>query len=339
MEKFGILTYHRADNLGAVLQAYALQTALSVCSAESQIIDYCCEKVDGTEVQCGGLKALVYKGYHFWKHIGFARFRKQFLNLSEEYTKKTVSKCVENYDGFITGSDQVWNYECSGWDDTYFLPFVSDAKKYAYAASIGQYRFAVSEQEHVRKLLTDFSAISVREVSAQEHLHQFGVENVHVCPDPVMLLGAQQWKRLMSPRRTKKKYVFVYMIMHSEEVLRRAKEYAYSHGYQVICNKTSPEFILHGSPEDFLSWIFYAECVFTNSFHGTAFSLIFEKPFLAQTLCSDGRINGRVAEILKCVSVQQCAMEKAAEPLKPEARSALELLQQKGYRYLDEICN
>lgn len=339
-KKIGVLTFHRADNLGAVLQAYALQRVLSreFC-VDAEIVDYQCETVENDRKKSVGLKKLALNCYYALKHRGFERFRRDYLKVSSRYNRETVASCVDSYDAFITGSDQVWNYGCSGSDDTYFLDFTTK-KKYAYAASIGQFRFAPQDRGHVTALLRNFSGISVREASAREELRDMWPGNIKVCTDPVMLLSAKQWFEIMPKRLCRDKYVFVYMIMPSDIVMQKAEAYAKQHNCKVICNKTSPSFFMNGAPDDFLSWIYYADCIFTNSFHGTAFSLIMGKKLGAQTVCPDGKVNGRVSEILKQAKMEHCALENGmgGAPIDTLAET-LQGLQRESMAYLKWVCD
>lgn len=340
-KRIGIITFHRADNLGAVLQAYALQTVLqNSFSADVEILDYRCPWIEGDQKKAAGIKGAALKCYYYVKHRGFDKFRRKYLQMSPSCTEKDVSKCAAQYDIFITGSDQVWNYECSNWDDAYFLDFVpSNKKKYAYAASLGRYCFTLEEQSHVQQLLKDYSGISLREKSAAEQIKPLYSGELNVCADPVVLLTKAQWMEIMPSRLYPGKYVFVYLIMDSETVLSHAHAYAEKHGCKVICNKTSPEFILRGSPSDFLSWIHHAQCVFTNSFHGTAFSLIFEKPLVADILYPDGKPNKRVHEMLIRTGAEACALRKEMEQVHtPDAGDMLKEMRESAFGYLTRIC-
>ena len=341
MKKIGIMTFHRADNLGAVLQAYALQSAMKEnWNAEAEIIDYECPGVEGDKKRGNGLKGLLLQMYYYWKHRSVERFRKEHLILSEQCGADTIRNVSEKYDAFVTGSDQVWNYECSGWDDAYFLDFVSgNQEKYSYAASIGNYRFAETEKPHVQQLLQGYSGISVREGSAQVELETLGAQGIVQCPDPVVLLPMERWKEVMPGRRYRQPYVFVYLIQQDVNVMRSARAYAEAHHCKIISNKTSPEFILHGGPGDFLSWICHAECVFTNSFHGTAFALIFNRPLYADTALVNGKVNHRVKEILETAGAQHClAARMETDASIPNAQDALAQMRKTACGYLDRVC-
>lgn len=346
-KRAGILTFHDADNLGAVLQAYALCRFLNEqCGVSAEIIDYKCEKITETKYASkdkglkGFLKYIIKSVYYAIKRRGFNRFRKNRLDLSKKiYTKNNIKSCADSYDMFITGSDQVWNPECSGEDKTYVLDFVNDsAKKYSYAASIGNREFTRNDETWIRHM-SDYKGLSVREKSAAKRLADAGVEGVKVHSDPVTLLAEEEWKTVMSKRLVASSYVLVYLVLPDVNVMKRARAYAQKNNLKLISNKKSIEFILHNSPADFLSWIYNAEYVFTNSFHGTAFSLIFNKPLFADIEMGNGVLNSRVKDYLEAVDCSACSgadaeiydyIDKAKEKIEEMRKSAAE--------YLKEIC-
>lgn len=347
MKRIGIVTYHNADNLGAVLQAYALHTVLDeVCGIYAEVIDYRCDAVEATKYSKRGkgikeqLKALIMNVYYLIKHIGFTRFRKRYLKKSRKvFTSQNIHTSLHDYDAFITGSDQVWNLECSGGDNTYFLEFVPEnRKKYAYAASIGSYQFRENEVYHYSDLLARLDRISVREASAKVTLGQMGITDASVCPDPVMLLTRDRWLEIMPGCLCKQRYVLVYLILPDEEIVVKAEEYARKHKCKVISNKVSPEFIFHNSPGAFLSWVYYAECVFTNSFHGTAMSLIFDKPLAAKVETAEGCVNNRIKEILELTGAEKCIMAEGNDPKKAIENCKITKMRLTGVSFLQEIC-
>ena len=347
-KKAGILTFHDADNLGAVLQAFALSSVLeNECGVSAEIVDYKCKKITATKYpsRCGGIKdyikLLPMHVYYAVKRHGFKSFRKKMLICSEKvFTKENVKDGAKEYDFFITGSDQVWNPECSDGDSTYILDFVSDKrKKYSYAASIGNYELEKADSTWINAI-KDYQKISVREKSAAEQLNNLGISEVSVHSDPVILLSDEQWKSVMSKRIIFQKYVLVYLVLPDVNVMNQAKEYAEKHNCKIINNKKSIEFILHNSPSDFLSWIYHADCVFTNSFHGTAFSLIFNKQLFADIEMENGRINNRVYDLLSATDSLQCA-EKSIECkiCNNSAEKAFENMRKSSLKYLKSICD
>lgn len=345
--KIGILTFHRADNLGAVLQAFALQNTLKdKYLKQVEIIDYRCDAVERTrgvrkeQGFKGFIKNFLKSGYYAIKRRGFDRFRAENLEISHKvYTRNNIKESLDFYDCFIAGSDQIWNLECSSYDLTYFLDFVTACKrKFSYAASIGNYKFTEMEEKLIADHIKNLSGISVREESAKETLLDMGVGNVSVLPDPVFLLKEEEWKSVMKKRLYEGKYVLVYLIQEDVNVLKCAEEYARKNGFKLINNKKSLEFILHNSPDEFLSWVYYSECVFTNSFHGTAFSLIFGKDLGADIELKNGGINSRVYELLKKSYAEECIINKGISvPFKPEAEEYIEEMRNLAFEFLEKI--
>lgn len=346
MKKIGILTFHRADNLGAVLQAFALQhTIEAVCDAKAEIIDYKCDSIESTkDIKIRSIKDIIkyipMKAYYYIKHRGFEKFRKKELRTTPKtYDKSSIVSTLNDYDIFITGSDQVWNPDCSGNDFTYFLDFVTDdSKKVSFSASIGQYKFTDKNAYMASSLLKSFDNISVRESSALTELERMGITNgIELC-DPVVLLDEAQWKQQMSERLFRGRYVLVYLVLDDVNTLACAQEYAKAHNCKIINNKKSIEFIMHNSPAEFLSWIYYADCVFTNSFHGTAFSLIFNKKLASDIYLSNGEFNHRVRDFLKKTDATQCEINDSNRVGHiPNACEMLRIYRHKGIEYLQSV--
>ncbi len=347
VNKAGIITFHNADNLGAVLQAYALErTLVDACGVDAEIIDYRCEIIENGKFpqKPHSLKAtmkwpLMFL-YYGIKRRSFEKFRRRYLKLSQPYFKNTVAESADRYDLFITGSDQVWNMECSGDDTSYFLDFVpKDKAKCSYAVSLGSYKFKKSEKEQCKAMISEMKHVSVRERSTVGELEKIGIYGAEVLPDPVFLMEPELWHEIMPKKLYHGKYVFVYLILEDVNVLKSAKAYAQLHGCKIINNKKSMEFILHNSPAEFLWWIYNAECVFTNSFHATAFSLIFDRPLAADIQLKNGATNNRVNELLCHCEADRCII-KEDDPFGGygEADAHIKVLREKGIEYLRQIC-
>ena len=168
--KIGILTFHRALNYGALLQAYALQTALGKLGAEASVLDYrnpIIEKMYEYQsfFRQSGLKSkvkyILLGRAEKKRRAKFETYRKSYLNLSEQFSAEDVTKSVDLYDKFITGSDQVWNYDAHGFDKNFFLDFVDNrSKKYSYSASFGISRLDDRFKAAYKNLLDEFSALA-----------------------------------------------------------------------------------------------------------------------------------------------------------------------------------
>ena len=240
MKKIGILTFHGADNLGAVLQAYALCEFIDKeINFRTEIIDYECEEVEKTRYVQGGnfVKKIPLALYYRIKRHSFDRFRKKNLMLSSnKYKKENIKKCNTMYSTFVAGSDQIWNIGCSGNDTTYFLDFVEQEKrKISYAASMGTTEIEKEKVDELKNYLNSFDAISVREASSIKKLDL--PKDTSILPDPVFLLTLEQWRRVATKRKLKKRYIFVYLIQEDVNVLTSAKKYAKENECDIIINK------------------------------------------------------------------------------------------------------
>ena len=313
-KRFGILTYHNANNYGAVLQAYALQRFLKDRFGEEcvEVIDY----------QCEGVKRQRRFGYymkgqnplsgiiHFMgarKRINnIEHFCRNNISLSDKVESKSDLRNVsDNYDYLVSGSDQVWNRKWTGGEDTYLQDFYDDSKKKAsYAASFGIPELLDEWKEDYQKLMADFSFRSVREEAGRNIIkNNFGLDSdVHV--DPSVLLTGNQWDRV-ALRRTSinRPFVLAYMVPHQESVLRKAEEIAKTNDLKmvVVCRslkKGSGVYKGTTSVEEVIALFREAEYVVTNSFHGTAFSVIYQKKFFVELNNKIG-FNERSAQLLR----------------------------------------
>ena len=301
--RVGILTMHRVVNYGSALQAYATQHIVESMGYDSEIIDY--EYPNVFQYERGemppryGWKSRLAKAFGLsarWRKANkFETFRKEHLIMSGYYASPDGIKAAPpRYDIYMTGSDQVWNPTCGGLVDKlnpcYYLAFAhsNQYKKVAYASSLGSYRFNEEERVHVKKWLDDYHHLSTRELAGAEHLKEILGKDVKVVLDPTLLLDSEQWREVSRPTRVKGKYVLVYYIDEIAECVEYAREVADKNEWKVVMmSNTSSRFpgvdqnIPFCGPAQFL-WLFdHAEYVVTNSFHGTAFAVNFNRPFIS----------------------------------------------------------
>lgn len=311
--KVGIITFHRAMNYGAILQAYALQHAIEKLGHDSEIIDYRSQSIEESASPLRGFKKhsgfvtstkqLVFRAR---KNFGFYQFFNKYIHLSEKVkTNEELAALSDKYDSIFTGSDQVWNLGCSGNDSTYFLEFLEDSsKKNSYAASFGQDTLYDNGTVDFNKVLSDYNAISVRERSGVSIVKDVANRDAEVVLDPTLLLTESEWKGVIAKRPIREKYIFVYFLRPPKELLKYVDLLAEKTGYKVVNAKTSLDFFKKNSPADFLAWIYYSEYFVTNSFHGTVFSLIFKKKFAVE-LENKFETNVRSKELLEMVNIER----------------------------------
>ena len=195
----------------------------------------------------------------------------------------------EIYDAFVCGSDQIWSLQ--GFEDPYFLPFVSDPnKKIAYAPSMGQTGF-LREEKKLRflELIRDFRHLSVREEQGAKLIRELTGKEVKVALDPTLLMNSRQWDafiRKNTPHLTSKPYILCYFLGDSQRYMAYVRKLSVRMDmpYYVIPIAIKEARDDHAipfavGPEEFVSLIRDAAFVCTDSFHGTAFSINYNIPF------------------------------------------------------------
>lgn len=293
MKRVGILSFHRASNYGAVLQAYALQTAFHKIGADAEIIDYRCQEVENAHnpkffIKSHGIKSILRMPGKIKKYRVFDRFRKERLKLSEMANASNITEIESTYTILVAGSDQLWNDRFSGRDEQYFLPNNVGAHKYTYAISVGD----IYDPEFLRNNLVKYgdsiSTLSLRENSSLDFISSITRTKCRVDVDPTLLLSKEDWLSIAEKPKIKKPYILIYTVAEPDLLIEKAIQMSRLTGYQIIylnssfSNIPNVKKIRFSSPEGFIGWFSEAAYVFTNSFHGTAFSIIMNKPFVIE---------------------------------------------------------
>ena len=327
MKKIGIITYHRANNVGAVLQNHALQITLrKYCDVETcdvETVDYRnvlieqSNRIFTKKTLKEYVKLFVQLGSYIKREYCFNCYRKKYLKISEKrYTQKNIFESENEYDFFITGSDQVWNLSLNHFDYNYYLEFVSDADKCrAYAGSFGNFNFDKEALDKAIKLLKRFKYVTVREVSAKDFLERSGISAVTVL-DPTLLIDGTLWKRELELKEEKKaNYVFVYMVAYTPMLISKAKEYArrnnlsimvMHYGYKKISGVRNLRAV---SPKRFLEYLLNSDIVFSSSFHAICFSILFKKEFVFALDKSKVNNNSRIESLCSRLSLMNREVE------------------------------
>lgn len=301
MKKIGLITYHRALNYGSILQAYALQNYLNNYFS-CEILDY--QKPNQKEMyevfkKNNSLKNIIHniifsldKKFILNHRKSFKDFSNSNLLLSETInTRKDLELMNNKYDAFCCGSDQIWNISIEDFDESYFLDF-SNKYNFSYAPSLGKIKYFNPFERNIdiKYLLNKFDRISVREKSGQEMINKYTDKQLYVVLDPTLLIEKKQWDTLSSEKYPNEKYIFFYSIEYDEEAIDLVKKFAKKKDlpvYIIFSTGKTYKAMAKGfkrfkvaSPGDFISIIKHAEYVISTSFHGTVFSLIYEKEFL-----------------------------------------------------------
>ena len=309
--KIGIATFFESTNYGTVLQAYALQKYLLNLGYEAELIQIR-RDLKGSKQQNKEyvrrysliekviikLNSIFTKKSEIQKSEAFKKFRFNNLIISEDIFIGDNVEIFNRYDVLLSGGDQIWNPYHKTFSMSYFFSnAASSIPRISYGSSFGVKDIKEQQTlEDIKRELSRYYAVSVRETSGVALLKEIGINAVAVL-DPVFLLNQTQWLTMMEGlKKPKKKYCLVYsLIDFSMEDQKRIKDYAKKNHLQIrimpsnrrnMNNAFKKDFL--ASPEEFLSLIYYAERVFTNSFHGTAFSILFNKQFTLLNPSFDG---------------------------------------------------
>ncbi len=324
----GVITFHSAHNYGATLQTWALQKALKKVGAEPCVIHYHPESIDRLY-----RPTKIKNAADIWKYLTKKSFRVRIRRMKKKYEKYTTFlnqnlKLVGDYrtyeelqaappelDCYITGSDQVWNTDhTGGFDPAYLLEFAPAGKrKISYAASVGRERFLPQYRESFANSLRSFDELSVREESAQCGVSEAAEKPVSVVMDPTFLLSREEYDEIKVPIKRKERYILVYMMENNKSMIELANNISATTGLPIIQRKLNPifrneieSFYTH-TPGEFLGEIEQAEYVITNSFHGTVFSIIYQRPFISMLHSETG---SRTIDLLKSLGLESHILEK-----------------------------
>jgi len=318
--KAGILTFHEADSYGAVLQAYALQQTLSKLGADSEFVRIQMPQTAAPARSVTGAAAVFARRIQAEskkREALFADFRQKHMRISHTY--QPADPIDDEYDCFIAGSDQIWNFRIPGADARYFLPFAKPEKRYSYAASFGADALPEKAKAWAAGQLSQFQDISVREESGCRIVKELTGREAQVCLDPTLLVERADWESLTREENAEP-YVLAFLLKYDEALVAKAREEAEKRGAQlrVITAAFVPQLGMSAwnttGVTDWLCAIRNAQCVFTNSFHGMVFSMIFARSFHIQRLTGElSSRNGRLEELLSFLELSN-ALEDVVQP-------------------------
>jgi polysaccharide pyruvyl transferase WcaK-like protein len=326
--KVGVITFHSANNYGAILQTWALQKVLKDMGLDAGVINYHPDIIDGLydpmKLATGWrriakkLTLSIKNPVSLKRYKKYKAFNRKHLKLIGDFrTYKQLADAKLNLDAYIVGSDQVWNTDhTDGFDPAYLLSFAEAKKKrISYAASIGKEYFQPRFREDFKEGFKQFTAISVREKSAVNAVQELSGQKVDVVLDPTLLLKKEDYNDIKVPSPIKEPYILVYMIEKNEQVVKLANKLSISLGLPILQRRYIPGFKNQLEPfytadtGEFLGLMEAAEYVITNSFHGTVFSIIYKKPFISMLHTDTG---SRTKDLLEDLNLES-HMVKAAD--------------------------
>lgn len=299
MKKIAILTRKSTHNYGTLLQCYALQKVIASMDADVQTIDeqrLIKDYLDRKKPVRAkvSLKRKMYDRYEKIrsKYFGYQyrpQTKKLFIRFQQNHIRydrpRSTAYIDRKYDIIISGSDQIWAEAAEPILFPFYMQdFAGDDKvKASYAVSVGS-DYSPQNIPDVKRYLSSFDFLSVREPSSAEILKQYTDKEIVLSCDPVLLLPESNWSELAGDRNHEEKYIFCFFLANHEwyftKVDELLKEYPGRKVYFFSKKDIShPEYqqIPDSSPEEFLNYIKYADFVLTDSYHAFLFSMIFHK--------------------------------------------------------------
>lgn len=304
--RLGGLTWWR-NNYGSILQAYALQQELnSMPNISYEIINQYGKKIVSLDNLLDKIRTLGFRKTTqriVWK-FGMKKLRNRSINIqkfiderlkisSKQYTEKNIAEANSEYDGFVCGSDQIWNPTLAGLDSMYWLGFSNEGKlRFSYAPSIGVNDVSDDEARMIQENLNRFDAVSCREESGTQLLNRIvGKQVCETVLDPTLLVDRKIWDQ-MSVDYKSEPYIFVYMLRGTKKQRKLVELFAESVKMKIVTMpfmeaeypvwydfKFGDKKIWDAAPDEFISLIRNATYVFTDSFHSSVFSILYHIPF------------------------------------------------------------
>ena len=308
--KVGILTFHWANNPGALLQAYALTKIVKLLGHDVDIINYIPYPI--THVPSPNLWN-IRNGQYFaakLKNYSYAKFKQIYLNLSGPPVTNNheLAELSNTYDAIIVGSDQIWNLDITKLNTSYFLDFASNTncRLISYAASMGSENPPTKYDDIFTKYLPRFHHISTRELSAIKYVSKISGNRVTHVLDPTLLL--EDYSDIVNFPRFNKDFMLGYIIhnyAHADVLALKAQlgiKFVYigsgiARGWITPGLGRTRNFV---GPREWLGWIAKANCFYTGSFHGIAFALHYNTPFYTYPLKKN---NERINSLLELVGL------------------------------------
>lgn len=339
MKKIGILTLlYQNYNYGGTLQAYALTKYLCLNGYDARGILYngnnnIVYPTNKDKLQQYSKREILKKVYQkFESKVNnkkierliverkelFLDFQKRYIPVSPIYNDFDLPRVENEFDFFISGSDQVWNPNCAF--GLFLQTFVkNNRKKISYAASISRNSLSTYEAEKLIPCINQFQFCSVREKTAQKILQDNGIIDVEVVLDPTFLLTREQWNEIIPDKVEEEKYVLAYFFSDSKKYRSEIQEFCRKKNLKLyyipyakqeyVSTDAEGEGIQQEQvgPLEFLRLIRDAEVVFTDSFHGVALSINLEKEFIVferDLHNSNASMNSRIYDILKLFNLE-----------------------------------
>lgn len=331
----GIITFNRALNYGAVLQALALKDVCEDLGYDVHIVNYLKNVPDKRNnpfkdfFLAKNKKSAIFKlvrsmmsfPFDVKRRTAFENFRKVFLDESIACTTSEEIAAL-GYDVYISGSDQIWNYNITGgiFDPVYFGHISEKTKCIVYAASAHDTPFPLDKELEFKSMLENITCpISIREDKLSKYIGKLTDLQYPVVLDPTLLAGKAFLDKLPQGSKEAEPYILIYQIDSNPATDVSVKNLEKRFGCKVYTMTTPRLGSVHGrkgtaGPEDFLTLLRNSRFLVTNSFHGIALSLLLEKNFFVY---DNGGVMTRIDSLLDSVGLSDRKIKLIAD-IEPE---------------------
>lgn len=362
--KIATLTFHGSHNYGSVLQAYALSKQLELMGNEVEILNLRPQSQKDAYPRVPNFRRFVEKAFYFInkskldrRYDEYERFINNVLPTTKtEYASTEELITVDfDYDAYVCGGDQIWNPVCQDFETAYYLQFLdnnSKAKRISYSPSLGKTEFDDETEKKIGAWVQSFDNISVRETRGAKLVASLSGRTVDVVCDPVVLLDRKYWDELAVDPKINEPYMLVYFLENNHGNKDFVDELSQALGLKVVVLTEYLRDIIKpyikkydASPEEFVGLFKNASFVYTNSFHGTAFATIYNKPFISVIDADqENAVNNndsRKIDYLNLIGLQNRLVKNNLPPKEEllscdytEANKKIKEFREKSYKYL-----
>ncbi|MGX7075325.1 polysaccharide pyruvyl transferase family protein [Globicatella sanguinis] len=333
-KNIGISTVFTGYNYGSTLQAFAVQQIVKEIGYNPVLLNVKGSIFKGRDVRLGKLAIIAIRSLVNGRFIKtFGKYTESLSNEMPDGSKQLFQKFIKNemhpvwmskkqlkniaesssYKAFICGSDQIWNSSTFYIDPFYYLRYAPRNKRIAFAPSFGRNYIAKYNKKQIKKYISEIPNLSIREDSGVQLIKNLVGREPNLILDPTLILSKEKWESCLNLRGIiNKKYILCYFLNQpSEKVRELIKDYSKKNGLEII--QIPYEFSDNlGStngkvgPKEFIELIAHSNLVLTDSFHGTVFSINFNKPFYAfeRNYGNAEKQSTRISSILKKLSLE-----------------------------------
>lgn len=333
MKRIALVSVHNDPNYGSALQAYALAYAIKREGYECEYLNYTPAPshnslktrvkavVKSLLIKIGILKEAKSE-YSYWRTPEFKCQKQLFEDFHEKripcssrfYDPTTIKEANRQYDCFLVGSDQTWSpYVTIQKNNINFLDFVEAGKiKGSYAPSLGTCNLKEEYVEKLKEKISDFAFLSCREKQNAEFLSNCLGRKVHHVLDPTLLLNREEWLQVSESIKMPEKYILCYVLGTKQRIASYAENLSIKESIPVYFIVSRPEYLSktnalnNVTPGQFITLISNASYVITDSFHGSLFSINFQRQFYVFTKreeSSKTNDNDRIGDLLSILGL------------------------------------